>query len=104
MKDQVLEQLNYIHDEFDVDTESIIEFVEEQSDSIAMLESKIDDLKEEKLALIETIQETESEVRFEYPAGYNRSIVSDLVLEKLFDNLSLIGLDKLEKFIDKQIS
>lgn len=102
MKSQVLEQLNYIHDEFDIDTESIIEFIEEQSDSIAKLESRIEDLDEEIESLQETIEETEH--FFEYPAGYNRNIVSDLVLEKLFENLNSIPLDSIERLTKEYTS
>lgn len=97
MKQEALSQIESISGEYDVDKiEAYIDY----------LETKIDDLDSEKESLQDTIHILEadledSEHSFLYPSGYNRSIVTDLILGKLFDNLGLVPMDELESLIDK---
>lgn len=113
MKSQVLEQLNHIHDEFDVDTSDIISFIEEQDSEIETLEEKLDELKDEVSSLEDKVDDKKREISdleeqledkegcFEYPDGFQSSIVMDLALEKLFDNLEKISPTDLEDFVNK---
>lgn len=100
MKSESLKQLESINTEYDVDKiEAYIDY----------LENKVDNLEGEKESLKNDITILEDEVEskehcFEYPAGYNRNIVSDLVLEKLFENLNLIPLDSIERLTKEYTS
>lgn len=81
MKSESLKQLESINTKYDVDKiEAYIDCLETKLDNLS---KEKESLRDEINSLQDEIENHESEVSFNYPAGYNRSIVSDLVLKKL---------------------
>lgn len=102
MNQQIFNELETIKKLFHYNTENILNYITEVLSSNSKLESRISDLEEEIESLQETIEDTEH--YFENPAGYNRNIVSDLVLEKLFENLNSIPLESIERLTKEYTS
>lgn len=93
MKSEVLEQISKI-------TSIARAFIEEQDQTISAHVKEIVDLKEEVASFEEIIGEKEKNC-FELPKGFQSNIVTDLALEKLFENLSRIPASDLEDFVNK---
>jgi len=93
MKSEVLEQISKI-------TGIVGTFIEKQDQEISDHVKKINDLKEEVAVLEEAIEEKDKS-SYELPKNFQSNIVTDLALEKLFENLSRIPASDLEDFVNK---
>lgn len=96
MKSEALEQISKI-------TGIVVAFIQKQDTIISDHVKKIRDLQEEVGVLEEAIEEKEKS-SYELPSGFQSNIVTDLALEKLFENLSRIPAGDLEEFVNKYTS